>query len=66
MASTPVPDELITVKEVAALLKYDPNTIYRKARKGEIPGLRRFGGGIRFVKSVVIGWRERRHIDRDV
>ena len=48
--------ELITVEQLALLTQYNPQTIYRKAQKGEIPGLVRFGKGIRFHRVVALQW----------
>jgi len=48
--------ELLTVEQVALLSQYNPQTVYRKAQKGEIPGMVRFGRGIRFRRSQVLGW----------
>ena len=51
----------LTVRQVALLTQYDPQTVYRKAAKREIPGLIRFGRSIRFVRSAVLRWKT----DRD-
>lgn len=48
--------EMLTVNQLALLLQYDPQTIYRKAKKGEIPGLVRYGRAIRFVRIVALQW----------
>jgi len=48
--------ELITVEQLALLTQYNPQTIYRKASKGEIPGIVRFGKGIRFHRIVALQW----------
>jgi predicted DNA-binding transcriptional regulator AlpA len=58
--------ELITVQQLALLSQYDPQTIYRKAHKGEIPGMVRFGRGIRFVRIVALGFVRRSQEDRDL
>ena len=50
--------ELLTVEQVALLSQYDPQTIYRKAKRGEVPGLVRFGKGIRFLRSAILRWSE--------
>lgn len=49
---------LYTVKEVAELLDYTPDTIYLKARTGEIPAIR-VGRNIRFRASDVEAWIDR-------
>lgn len=51
--------ELLTVNQVALLTQYNEKTIYRKAKLGEIPGVVRFGRGLRFVKVLVLGWHQR-------
>lgn len=58
--------ELITVNQVALLSQYDPQTIYRKAKRGEIPGLIRWGRGIRFNKLAILGWVKRSQEQRDI
>lgn len=49
---------VMTVDELAAYLKLDAQTIYRKARKGEIPGCR-IGRTWRFPKDVIDLWLRR-------
>lgn len=51
--------ELLTVEQVSLLTQLHEQTIYRKIRKGEIPGVVRFGRTVRFVKVVVLGWNLR-------
>jgi excisionase family DNA binding protein len=51
---------LLTVREVAGLLRVHPNTIYQKAQSGEIPSVRTSNAGIRFVEKDVREWLERR------
>ena len=58
--------ELITVQQLALLAQYDPQTIYRKAKKGEIPGMVRFGGGIRFLRTAVLAWTSQSVEARDL
>jgi len=50
-----VATEIMTVEEVAEYLKLDPQTIYRKFRRGEIPGVK-IGKAIRFKREVIDGW----------
>jgi excisionase family DNA binding protein len=52
--------ELLTVEEVALITRYTPKWIYEKASKGEIPGVVRFGRGLRFVRTEVVAWQRRR------
>ena len=44
--------DVMTVEELADYLKLDPQTIYRKFRKGELPGVR-IGKAIRFKRDVI-------------
>ena len=44
--------ELLKVSEVAQILGLNPQTVYRKCKRGEIPFLR-FGGTIRFDPTVI-------------
>ena len=45
--------ELITVKEAAAILRYDEDTVWRKIRKGEIPGVVHHGRSIRIDRTAL-------------
>jgi excisionase family DNA binding protein len=51
----PADDGILTVEELAAYLKVNSQTIYRRFRAGELPGVR-IGRSIRFPKSVVDAW----------
>jgi excisionase family DNA binding protein len=53
-------DPLLTVKEVAAILKVHPNTVYEKTRKAKIPSVRTSNTRIRFKESEIKGWIDRR------
>lgn len=55
--------ELLTVEQVALLAQYDPQTVYRKAAKGQIPGLVRFGRGLRFRTRAILAWVPRARPD---
>lgn len=50
--------EVMTVQQLAEYLKLDANTIYRKFRQGEIPGVK-IGKAIRFKKEVIDTWLRR-------
>ena len=50
-----MPDEVLTAEELAAYLKVDVQTVYRKFRAGEIPGVR-IGRAVRFKREVVDSW----------
>jgi len=50
-----MPSDVMTVEELAKYLKLDPQTIYRKFRKGELPGVK-IGKAIRFKRDVIEAW----------
>lgn len=50
-------EEILTVKEMAKYLKYDEHTIYRLARKGDLPGFK-IAGEWRFRKAAIEKWIE--------
>ncbi|MFB3882563.1 MAG: helix-turn-helix domain-containing protein [Armatimonadota bacterium] len=45
----------MTAEELADYLRLDRQTIYRKFRRGELPGVR-IGRAIRFKRDVVDSW----------
>jgi excisionase family DNA binding protein len=45
--------EFVTVKEAAAILRYDPDTVWRKIRRGEIPGVVHHGRMIRIRRAML-------------
>lgn len=47
--------EVMTVSEVADYLRINPQTVYRKAKTGELPALR-IGRSIRFRKAELDEW----------
>ena len=47
---------LLTVKEVAAMLRLSVNQTYLLKDKGQIPGDVRIGRAIRFDKDVIESW----------
>jgi len=51
-------EKLMTVKEVAEYLQLDEHTIYRMARKGEIPAYK-IAGQWRFKKELIEQWLEK-------
>jgi len=53
-------DPLLTVKDVAAILKVHPNTVYEKARKAAIPSVRTSSSRIRFKEREIKEWIEKR------
>ena len=50
-------EKLMTVKEVAEYLRLDEHTVYRMARKGEIPAYK-VAGQWRFKKDALEKWLE--------
>lgn len=48
--------EVISVDEVAALLRLNRKTIYEQFKAGKIPGGRRVGNAIRFHRDTVLSW----------
>jgi excisionase family DNA binding protein len=53
-----VAGEIMTVDDLAAYLRLDRQTIYRRFRKGELPGVK-IGKAIRFKRDVIDGWIRR-------
>lgn len=51
----------ITVREVAAYLNVDEKTVYRLAKRGELPGFK-VAGTWRFKKSDIDAWIERQKL----
>jgi len=47
---------VITVRELAAILRVNRKTAYAAIRAGEIPGVRRVGGAIRIHRDAVLAW----------
>jgi excisionase family DNA binding protein len=48
--------EVLTVAEVAVLLRVNRKTVYAGVKRGEIPGVRRVGGTIRVLRDAVVNW----------
>jgi excisionase family DNA binding protein len=48
-------DEILTIREVAELLKINEKTAYKLAAEGKLPGFR-VGGAWRFKKSTINAW----------
>jgi excisionase family DNA binding protein len=48
-------EEVLTLEEVAALLKLPPDVVKARVEDGELPG-RRFGAEWRFARTAVLGW----------
>lgn len=50
------PVEVLTVDELAALLRLDRKTVYAAINRSEIPGARRFGRTVRIHRDTVLQW----------
>ena len=48
-------NEVLTVSEVAEYLRVNPQTVYRKAKAGELPVVR-IGRAIRFRRAELEEW----------
>lgn len=51
-------DEILTIREVAELLKINEKTAYRLAAEGKIPGFK-VGGSWRFDRQEIFNWIKR-------
>lgn len=47
---------VLTVDEVAALLRLNRKTIYEAFQRGDLPGGRRLGRSIRFDRATILAW----------
>jgi excisionase family DNA binding protein len=47
---------VLTVDELAALLRVNRKTVYDALARGEIPGARRIGGRYRILRDAVVEW----------
>lgn len=52
-----MPDEILTLPEVAQLLKVADKTVYTMAQKGELPAFK-VRGQWRFKRADIDGWIE--------
>lgn len=52
-------DEILTIREVAALLKINEKTAYKLAAQREIPGFK-VGGSWRFDRQEIADWIKRK------
>ncbi len=55
-ATEPGPSTVLTVDELATLLRCNRKTVYGAIQRGEIPGVRRLGGAIRVHRETVLRW----------
>ena len=47
---------VLTVDEVASLLRVERKTVYAAIQRGEIPGVRRVGSLLRISRDAVLEW----------
>lgn len=52
-------DEILTIREVAELLKINEKTAYKLASAGKIPGFK-VGGSWRFQRQEIANWIKRK------
>ncbi len=55
------PKQVLTVDELAALLRVNKKTIYDAIKNGEIPGVRKIGRVFRISKPKVLAWLAEGH-----
>ena len=55
-AVTEPPPSVLTVDELAALLRVNRKTVYDALARGEIPGARRIGATYRILRDAVLEW----------
>ena len=49
-------EEVMTIDEVAELLRVHPTTLYRMVKKNEVPGAFKMGSNWRFFRPRVLDW----------
>jgi excisionase family DNA binding protein len=57
--SQPKPPSLLTAKQVAELLQWNPYTVMKKAEKGLLPGFK-LGREWRFKQEDIVQWIEQK------
>ena len=55
-------DERLTVEEVAEIMDVNPQTVYRRVARGDIPGVHRVGKAITFIPAIFKRWWETSHV----
>lgn len=56
---------MLTVDEVARLLRVDRKTVYEAVQRGELPGALRVGRVIRFNRDQLVGWTRQGRVVSD-
>ena len=51
-------EPVLTIKEVATLLKISERTVYAMAKEGRLPGAVKVGGSWRVLRSKLMAWLE--------
>ncbi|RDD29372.1 DNA-binding protein [Prosthecochloris sp. ZM] len=59
-----MPDEIMTIREVAKFLKLTEKTAYRLASEGRLPGFK-VGGSWRFRRADIDAWIEKQKNEPD-
>jgi excisionase family DNA binding protein len=52
-------EKLLTVEELADLMRLKLGTVYKLSREGSIPGRVKLGGAVRFRESAIKRWIEK-------
>lgn len=55
-SAAPELPEILTVEEIAKLLRLNRKTVYEMVQRGEIPGVRLCGRAIRAHRDTVLRW----------
>jgi excisionase family DNA binding protein len=53
---------LLTVKQVAQILQWNPYTVTKKAEKGDLPGFK-LGRGWRFREEDILSWIDKQRMN---
>jgi len=56
---------VLTVEEVARLLRISRGAAYQAARRGELPGVRRVGRTLRVSRDAVLNWLSQGCVTRE-
>ena len=59
-----MPNDILTIKEVAQFLKINERTVYRLANSGELPAFR-VGTSWRFTQADLDAWIEKQKVTKD-
>lgn len=55
---------VMTVDELAALLRVNRKSVYEAIARGEIPGIRRIGRTVRASREAVLAWLREGRVSR--